>query len=49
MQVENPNLPDVLNPTNSPITPEPGTLWPIIRFLLAALIVVGLIYFFRHR
>ena len=49
MQLENPNLPNVLNPANSPITPEPSNLWPIVRFLLAALILVGLMYFFRHR
>ena len=49
MQVENPKLSNVLNPTNSPITPEPSNIWPIIRFLLAALILVGLIYFFRRR
>jgi hypothetical protein len=49
MQVENPKLSNALNPTNSPITPEPGTISPILRFLLAALILVGLIYLFRHR
>lgn len=49
MQGENPNLSNVPNPTNSPITPEPGTIGPFVRFLLAALIVAGLIYFFRHR
>jgi hypothetical protein len=49
MQVENPNLSNALNPANSPITPEPGTISPIVRFLLAVLILVGLMYFFRHR
>jgi len=49
MQVENPNLSNALNPTNSPITPEPSNIWPMVRFLLAALILVGLMYFFRHR
>jgi hypothetical protein len=49
MQVENPTLSNALNPANSPITPEPGTISPIVRFLLAVLIVVGLIYFFLHR
>ena len=49
VQVENPNPSNVLNPANSPITPEPGTISPIVRFLLAALILVGLIYLFRHR
>jgi hypothetical protein len=49
MQVENQNLSDLLNPTNSPITPRPGTISPIVRFLLAVLIMLGLMYFFRHR
>jgi len=49
MQVENPTLSNALNPSNAPIIPEPGTLGPFVRFLLAALIVAGLIYFFRHR
>jgi hypothetical protein len=49
MPVENPNLSNALNPTNSPITPEPGTIGPFVRFLLAALILLGLMYFFRHR
>jgi hypothetical protein len=49
IEVENPNLSNVLNPANSPITPEPNKIWPILRFLLAVLILVGLMYFFRHR
>jgi len=49
MQVENKNLSDLLNPTNSPIAPQPGTISPIVRFLLAVLIMLGLMYFFRHR
>ena len=49
MQVENPNLSNALNPTNSPIAPQPGTISPIVRFLLAVLIMLGLMYFFRHR
>ena len=36
-------------PANSPITPEPSNIWPIVRFFLAALILAGLVYFFRHR
>ena len=49
LQVENPDLSNALNLTNSPIAPQPGTIWPIVRFLLATLILVGLMYFFRHR
>ena len=49
MQVENKNLSDLLDPTNSPITPEPSNIWPIVRFILAVLIMLGLMYFFRHR
>jgi hypothetical protein len=33
----------------SPITPEPSGSWAILRFLLAALVVLGLIYLFLHR
>jgi hypothetical protein len=49
MPVGNTNFSNALNSTNSPITPEPGNIWPIVRFLLAALILAGLVYFFRHR
>jgi hypothetical protein len=49
MPVGNTNFSNVLNSTNSPITPEPSNIWPIVRFLLAALILAGLVYFLRHR
>jgi len=49
MQAGNANLSNVLNAPNSPITPESSNLWPIVRFVLAALILGGLMYFFRHR
>jgi len=47
--VGNANFSNSLNSTDSPITPEPSNIWPIVRFLLAALILAGLLYFFRHR
>jgi len=49
MLVGNANFSNALNSTNSPITPEPSNIWPIVRFLLAALILAGLVYFFRYR
>ena len=49
MPVGNANFSTTLNSTNSPITPEPSNIWPIVRFLLAAVILAGLVYFFRYR
>jgi hypothetical protein len=34
---------------NTPITPEPTRLHPIVRFLLALLVIAALMYFFMHR
>jgi hypothetical protein len=48
MQVGDANFSNVLNPSNSPITPESSNLWPIVRFLLAALVLSGLVYFFLY-
>ncbi len=40
---------DALKPSsNSLLTPEANGAWPIIRFLLAVLIIGAVIYFFRH-
>ncbi|HZP18081.1 MAG TPA: hypothetical protein VFB00_08960 [Terriglobales bacterium] len=33
---------------NSPITPESGNAWPILRFLLAALVLAAVMYFLLH-
>jgi hypothetical protein len=49
MPVGNANFSTTLNSTNSPIIPEPSNIWPIVRFFLAALILAGLLYFFRYR
>jgi hypothetical protein len=34
---------------NTPITPEPTRIHPIVRFLLTLLVIAALVYFFMHR
>lgn len=45
-QSDNANL---LNTSGSPILPEPSRTWPLVRFLIAALILTAIIYFLRYR
>jgi hypothetical protein len=41
---------DILNPADSsPIARETSKSWPIVRFLLALLVIAALVYFFRQR
>jgi hypothetical protein len=34
---------------NAPITPQSGSSWPIVRFLITLLVIAALMYFFLHR
>lgn len=46
---QDPNRGDILDAgDSSPITREAGTSWPIVRFLVALLVIALLMYFFRH-
>jgi len=34
---------------NAPIIPQSGSSWPIVRFLIALLVIAAVMYFFLHR
>jgi len=50
LQLQNTNIAGTVNASSdSPITPEANSSWPIFRFVLAALIIAAIVYFVLHR